>query len=274
MVRLPLPLLALPLAAGAGAPAGPEAAVSALLTRLLPTHAADFEPSLLQPSACHGETRLCFGYSTGSAPGKVSLKGTSGVELAMAANHYLKYVANVSVSWENTGGNQALLAPGRPLPPPPKAGVHIERSTEYHYYANVCTFSYSFVWYSLEDWQREIDCQPPAPPLPGRVTTDSAGVAIGMALNGVNMPLAYTGQERIYQKLYNAFGISNDSLADYFGGPAFLAWNRGQGLLACAPQPPHPAPWSLTVLLSRTCRLIAARQTRQPHGQPTACLIS
>ena len=53
MVRLPLPLLALPLAAGAGAPAGPEAAVSALLTRLLPTHAADFEPSLLQPSACH-----------------------------------------------------------------------------------------------------------------------------------------------------------------------------------------------------------------------------
>ena len=61
-----------------------------------------------------------------------------------------------------------------------------------------------------------------------------------MALNGVNMPLAYTGQERIYQKLYNAFGISNDSLAEYFGGPAFLAWNRGQGLLACAPQPSHP----------------------------------
>eukprot|EP01045_Picozoa_sp_COSAG04_P033535 COSAG04_NODE_6978_length_1216_cov_2.557744_2_plen_199_part_01 len=80
MVRLPLPLLALPLAAGAGAPAGPEAAVSALLTRLLPTHAADFEPSLLQPSACHGETRLCFGYSAGSAAGKVALKGTSGVE--------------------------------------------------------------------------------------------------------------------------------------------------------------------------------------------------
>ena len=53
-----------------------------------------------------------------------------------------------------------------------------------------------------------------------------------MALNGVNMPLAYTGQEALYQKLYNAFGLSNESLAEYFAGPAFLAWNRGQGLLA------------------------------------------
>ena len=54
----------------------------------------------------------------------------------------------------------------------------------------------------------------------------------GMALNGVNLPLAYTGQEKIYQKLYNAFGVSNESLSEYFAGPAFLAWNRGQGLLA------------------------------------------
>ena len=53
-----------------------------------------------------------------------------------------------------------------------------------------------------------------------------------MALNGVNLPLAYTGQEKVYQKLYNQFGVSNESLAEYFGGPAFLAWNRGQGLLA------------------------------------------
>ena len=60
----------------------------------------------------------------------------------------------------------------------------------------------------------------------------------GMALNGVNLPLAYTGQEKVYQKLYNKFGVSNKSLAEYFGGPAFLAWNRGQGLLAWVCQAP------------------------------------
>lgn len=47
-----------------------------------------------------------------------------------------------------------------------------------------------------------------------------------------SLPLAYTGQEAIYQKLYNSFGVNNTSLSDYFGGPAFLAWNRGQGLMA------------------------------------------
>ena len=57
-------------------------------------------------------------------------------------------------------GSGGLVAPSKP--------VHVERSTLWHYYANVCTFSYSFVWYTLEDWVREIDW---------------------MALNGINLPL-------------------------------------------------------------------------------------
>ena len=107
---------------------------------------------------------------------------------------------------------------------------------------------------------------------PSHTHTDSVGVAIGMALNGVNMPLAYTGQERIYQKLYNAFGVSNDSLAEYFGGPAFLAWNRGQGLLACAPQPSHPvvADCAAATNVPPDCRTPPGPSA---HGQPTACLI-
>lgn len=132
-------------------------ATKGLLRRLLgEQRAVQFELSLLHPSSCSGETRLCFGYSAGSGTGRVELSGTSGVELAMAANHYLKYTANISVSWENTGGIQAYIAPG-PLPLP-AAPVHVDRSTTYHYYANVCTFSYSFVWYTLDDWVREIDC--------------------------------------------------------------------------------------------------------------------
>ena len=57
-------------------------------------------------------------------------------------------------------------------------------------------------------------------------------VCVRLILNIYIRVQAYTGQEKIYQKLYNTFGISNESLSDYFGGPAFLAWNRGQGLLA------------------------------------------
>ena len=44
--------------------------------------------------------------------------------------------------------------------------------------------------------------------------------------------IAFEGQEKVYQKVYNSMGLSNESLASYFGGPAFLAWNRGQGLQA------------------------------------------
>ena len=143
------------------------AATRGLLQRLVGAdHAAQFTLSLLSPAGCTGETGLCFGYAAGAAAGTVALSGTTGVELAMAANHYLKYVANVSVSWEQTGGSQTFLAPG--ALPSPAEKVHVERSTTYHYYANVCTFSYSFVWYDLADWVREIDW---------------------MALNGVNLPV-------------------------------------------------------------------------------------
>ncbi|KAM3318990.1 alpha-N-acetylglucosaminidase isoform X1 [Capsicum chacoense] len=47
-----------------------------------------------------------------------------------------------------------------------------------------------------------------------------------MALQGINLPLAFTGQEAIWQKVFKNFNISTSSLDDFFGGPAFLAWSR------------------------------------------------
>ena len=154
-------------------------AVRGLLTRLVPTASKStldqFTFSTLDESKCKGPSKLCFGYSS-SATG-VLFEGTTGVELAMALNMYLKQETNSSVSWPQTGGNHIDV----PVQiPQPKTSVHVERSTKKHYYANVCTFSYSFVWYTLDDWVREIDW---------------------MALSGVNLPLAYTGQEKIYQKV-------------------------------------------------------------------------
>jgi alpha-N-acetylglucosaminidase len=47
-----------------------------------------------------------------------------------------------------------------------------------------------------------------------------------MALNGVNMPLAFTGQEFVWQQVYQLLGLSNEDLSDFFSSPAFLPWQR------------------------------------------------
>ena len=52
--------------------------------------------------------------------------------------------------------------------------------SRFHYNANVCTFGYTYVWWNWTRWEREIDW---------------------MVLNGVNLPLAFTGQEAITQRV-------------------------------------------------------------------------
>ncbi|XP_075094105.1 alpha-N-acetylglucosaminidase isoform X3 [Nicotiana tabacum] len=47
-----------------------------------------------------------------------------------------------------------------------------------------------------------------------------------MALQGINLPLAFTGQEAIWQKVFLDYNITSQDLNDFFGGPAFLAWAR------------------------------------------------
>lgn len=51
----------------------------------------------------------------------------------------------------------------------------VYRSVEYSYFQNVVESSYSFAFYSWEDWEKLIDWQ---------------------ALVGINLGLAYTGQAR------------------------------------------------------------------------------
>lgn len=50
-----------------------------------------------------------------------------------------------------------------------------------------------------------------------------------MALWGVNLVLAYTGQEAIFKQVYNGIGVNDTILNQTFDGPAFLTWSRGQG---------------------------------------------
>lgn len=69
----------------------------------------------------------------------------------------------------------------------------------------MCTFGYTTVWWNWDRWQREIDW---------------------MALNGINTPLAFTGQEATWYDVYSSLGLKGAEINALFTGPAFLPWNR------------------------------------------------
>ena len=60
-------------------------------------------------------------------------------------------------------------------------------------------------WWDFKRWEREIDW---------------------MALNGINLPLSFTGQEYVWQKLYTKLGLTDKEIKTFFSGGAFLAWQR------------------------------------------------
>lgn len=45
-----------------------------------------------------------------------------------------------------------------------------------------------------------------------------------MALNGINLALAFNAQEAIWKRVYVALNLTIDEIDEHFGGPAFLPW--------------------------------------------------
>ncbi|KAF3640096.1 Alpha-N-acetylglucosaminidase [Capsicum chinense] len=134
------------------------------------------------------------------------ISGTTAVDILSGLHWYLKYWCGAHISWSKTGGAQLASVPDPgSLPAVQDAGVVVKRPVPWSYYQNAVTSSYTFAWWDWERWEKEIDW---------------------MALQGINLPLAFTGQEAIWQKVFKNFNISTSSLDDFFGGPAFLAWSR------------------------------------------------
>jgi alpha-N-acetylglucosaminidase len=67
------------------------------------------------------------------------------------------------------------------------------------------TFSYTAAFWTWEDWELELDW---------------------LALRGVNLPLAWVGQEKILVEVFQEIGLTEIEVTSYFSGPAFQAWNR------------------------------------------------
>ncbi|KAM6175280.1 alpha-N-acetylglucosaminidase [Erethizon dorsatum] len=217
-----LPWLLLLAGAGARDATGDEtretAAVRALAARLLgPGPAAAFALSVERALAA-GPGADVFVLSGGGGA-RVRVRGSSGVAAAAGLHRYLRDFCGCHVAWS---GVQLRLP--RPLPAVP--GELTEASPyRYRYYQNVCTHSYSFVWWDWLRWEWEIDW---------------------MALNGINLALAWSGQEAIWQRVYLALGLTQAEIDEYFTGPAFLAWGRMGNLHSWGG--PLPRAWHLKQL--------------------------
>jgi alpha-N-acetylglucosaminidase len=133
-----------------------------------------------------------------SREGKIILRGSSGVSIGSALNYYLQQYCHANISWDN---RQVNLPASLPVVP---AKVVKSSSYRYRYYLNYCTFNYTMLWWDWDRWEKEIDW---------------------MALNGINMPLALTGQDAIWQKVYKSMGFEEKELKKFFSGPAYSAFN-------------------------------------------------
>ncbi|CAN6444848.1 unnamed protein product [Victoria cruziana] len=185
-----------------------EEAAMGVLRRLLPSHVSSFAFQIVPRGSCGGYSCFSIDDYNSSSEGEpeILIKGTTAVEMAFGLHWYLKYWCAAHISWNKTGGPQLASVPRQgSLPHVGREGVRIQRPVPWSYYQNVVTSSYSFAWWDWDRWMIEIDW---------------------MALNGINLPLAFTGQETIWQKVFKRFNITEADLSDFFGGPAFLAWAR------------------------------------------------
>lgn len=128
---------------------------------------------------------------------RVVLEGNNGISVASALNHYLKEYCGWHYSW---CGKDTVLPEVLPLP---EDTVLKTSPYRYRYYLNYCTFNYTMSWWDMDRWQQEIDF---------------------MALNGINMPLAVTGQNSVWQRVYRRLGFTDKELESFFSGPAYFNW--------------------------------------------------
>ncbi|XP_074025966.1 N-acetyl-alpha-glucosaminidase isoform X1 [Leptinotarsa decemlineata] len=129
--------------------------------------------------------------------GKIKIKGTTGVAATTGFHHYLKYYCNAHISWETSQLNLPEVLPA--------VNITITLNDRFRYYQNVCTTSYSFVWWNWKQWETHIDW---------------------MALNSFNLVLAFNGQEAIWERVYKKLNLTQQDIDEHFTGPAFLSWLR------------------------------------------------
>lgn len=131
---------------------------------------------------------------------KVVIEGNNANSMAMGLNYYLKQYCLTEVSWYR---NEPIMLPE--VMPAIDDTVSVTALVPRRFFLNYCTFGYTMPWWSWQDWEHFIDW---------------------MALNGINLPLAITGQEAIWYNVWSKLGLTDEEIRTYFTGPAHLPWHR------------------------------------------------
>ncbi len=132
--------------------------------------------------------------------GKLLIKANNANSMAVGLNYFLKNYCHVHISW--FADNKIVLPDDFPVLASP---VRNEARVEKRFFLNYCTFGYTMPWWKWKDWEHFIDW---------------------MALNGVNLPLAITGQEKVWLNVWKKFGFKDQEIRSFFTGPAYLPWHR------------------------------------------------
>ncbi len=131
---------------------------------------------------------------------RIFIGGNNANSMAVGLNHYLKYWCHVNIGWFawDKGTMPKTL-------PRVEAPVRHEARVPERFFLNYCTYGYTMPWWGWKEWEHFIDW---------------------MALNGINLPLAITGQESIWYQVWTELGLSDAEVRSYFTGPAHLPWHR------------------------------------------------
>lgn len=137
-------------------------------------------------------------FAVSASDGKVLIEGSSPIAMCVGLNNYLRSIGT-NVSWFV---EQPVYIPETiELPQKVLEGNAAVRD---RFFLNYCTFGYTMPFWGWSDWERFIDW---------------------MALNGINMPLAMTGQEKVWFETWRQLGLDDESILASFTGPAHLPWH-------------------------------------------------
>ncbi|MBQ1913283.1 MAG: alpha-N-acetylglucosaminidase N-terminal domain-containing protein, partial [Bacteroidales bacterium] len=156
-------------------------------------------PGVRQLEFRKAETGADF-FRIASQDDKTVITGNNANSMATGLGYYLRHYCHIDIGWMDKG-KVRLEAPLPVVPEPVESAARVAN----RFFLNYCTYGYTLPWWRWPDWERLIDW---------------------MALNGVNLPLAITGQESVWYEVWREMGLSDEQIRSFFSGPAHLPWHR------------------------------------------------
>jgi alpha-N-acetylglucosaminidase len=166
---------------------GFEESAKGLLSRLLPEQIDNFQFKTIPQDSGRDV------FEIESRNSHIVIRGNNAISMAMGLNWYLKYYCFCDVS---LFGNQLSMPEKLPKVQPK---IRRKSQDKYRYMLNYCSFGYTLSWYNWAQWEKLIDW---------------------MALNGINMPLAVTGQEAVWRNVMKKLDV--DNVNNFLAGPPYL----------------------------------------------------